>query len=341
MVAFSDVGRRVLVGWTGSREAARALNDAIPLMRGAEIVSVLSLEKPSEGATIPTPPPDVVAHLNRTPTASPRTTSKVLDKVGTADVLRRRAAQMQADLLVMGGLEPSRPPAQSSQPHHALDLAIDGMPRAAVALRSRRIRSSDCKASCARQDGNLMDAGHQVTLTLQPSELPRFDALFQRGVRVLALCGRSVHQFLTDELGLAPEYVRDRVSTVFLDGDVLDDLEKAVLRAGSTLALSAAMPGVVGAALRRGGYYAAMRGSITRDSELASGAEFVTAVVTVKLFNLLLKEVGPTLLERGIVLDAREVQEALGAAASRAELPQGGDVLLRCKVAPSGQSAST
>ena len=154
-----------------------------------------------------------------------------------------------------------------------------------------------------------MDAGHQVTLTLQPSELPRFDALFQRGVRVLALCGRSVHQFLTDELGLAPEYVRDRVSTVFLDGDVLDDLEKAVLRAGSTLALSAAMPGVVGAALRRGGYYAAMRSAITRDQELASSeTEVATALVTVKLFNLLLKDLGPILLRRGIVLDAREVR---------------------------------
>ena len=177
-----------------------------------------------------------------------------------------------------------------------------------------------------------MDARHQVALPLQPNELSRFDALFQRGVRVSAHCGRSVQQFLTDELGLTPEYVKEHVSTVFLDGDVLDDLEKAVLRAGSTLALSAAMPGVVGATLRRGGYYAAMRDAITHDQELASSeAKVATALVTVKLFNLLLKDLGPILLRRGIVVEAREAREALGAAPSSAELPEGGEVLITCR----------
>src|SRR5579884_3470585 len=36
--AFATVGRRVLIAWDGSREAVRALNDAMPLIAGAERV---------------------------------------------------------------------------------------------------------------------------------------------------------------------------------------------------------------------------------------------------------------------------------------------------------------
>ena len=125
---------------------------------------------------------------------------------------------------------------------------------------------------------------------------------------------RSVLGFLVQDLGLTPEYVQQRITTVFLDGQVVDVLEDATLRKGSRLALSAAMPGLVGATLRRSGPYAAMRAEITRSAEHELHVcSAVTTVVEVKLFNLLIDEIGPVLLERGVLLE-REAVAALGVA---------------------------
>ncbi len=135
---------------------------------------------------------------------------------------------------------------------------------------------------------------------------------------------RSVLAFLVQDLGLTPEYVRQRITTVFLDGQVVDVLEDAMLRDGSRLALSAAMPGLVGATLRRSGPYAAMRAEITRASEHEVHARSAgTGVIHVKLFNLLLDELGPLLLERGVLLE-REALAALGLAV---QAPPGPDLL--------------
>ncbi len=149
-------------------------------------------------------------------------------------------------------------------------------------------------------------------LTLDRAELPRFKALLQRGVAARVGAGRSVLEFLVEDLGLTPEYVGERITTVFLDDQVVDVLEDAVLREGSRLALSAAMPGLVGATLRRSGPYAAMRGEITRSTEHERHRRTdATAVIQVKVFNLLLDEIGPALLQRGVLLE-REAVEALG-----------------------------
>ena len=43
---FETVGRRVLAGWNGGREAARALADAMPLLCNATDVEVVSLDEP-------------------------------------------------------------------------------------------------------------------------------------------------------------------------------------------------------------------------------------------------------------------------------------------------------
>jgi hypothetical protein len=162
-----------------------------------------------------------------------------------------------------------------------------------------------------------------VMLTLHRSERTRFAPILQRGLVVRVALPRSVLEFLVEDVGLTPEYVRRRITTVFLDGDVVDSLEDASLRQGSTLALSAAMPGLVGATLRRGGPYAAMRAEITRPRQPEPVRPGAVALVRLKLFNLLIDEIGPAVLERGVLLDADGL-EAVGHPADAApSAPEG------------------
>src|SRR6266566_2602394 len=42
---FGAIGRRVLVAWDGTREATRALHDALPLMSQAEAVTVMTVRR--------------------------------------------------------------------------------------------------------------------------------------------------------------------------------------------------------------------------------------------------------------------------------------------------------
>jgi hypothetical protein len=127
---------------------------------------------------------------------------------------------------------------------------------------------------------------------------------------VRAGTGVSVRTFLCEELGLSPGYLETRIQTVFLDGKAVDDLDSALVKDGSILALSAAMPGLLGATLRRGSYYAAMRGEISYhggDGTLQRGE----GTVYVKLFNLLVGEVGSVLLSKGIRIPGTEIGEFL------------------------------
>lgn len=168
-------------------------------------------------------------------------------------------------------------------------------------------------------------------VTLGPTELARFTGLLQRGVALRLARPCSVLAFLVEHLGLTPEYVAQRITTVFLDGQVVDVLERARLREGSRLALSAAMPGLVGATLRRSGAYAAMRAEITRAAEDDVDApKDATLVVHVKLFNLLIQEMGPALLERGVLLE-REALDTLGMAVDAAHEAADGLVELRVR----------
>ena len=60
---FPSVGRKVLVGWNGSRESARAVNDALPLLASAESVLLLAFQREARAEPGGLPPLDVVAHL--------------------------------------------------------------------------------------------------------------------------------------------------------------------------------------------------------------------------------------------------------------------------------------
>jgi hypothetical protein len=144
--------------------------------------------------------------------------------------------------------------------------------------------------------------------------------LLQAGVAVPVRAPCQVSAFLVEQLGIEPDYVERRITTVFLDGQVVDSLGEATLRNGGRLALSAAMPGLVGATLRKGGYYAAMRSEITLGAEAGAEAgrplsEAVPGVVNLKLFNLLIDELVGAVLRQGILLgwaEAVSLLEVLG-----------------------------
>lgn len=100
------VGRRVLVVWTGSREAARAVADAVPLLAGAEEVTLVAVQRPpAAGAAARTAPgPNIGEHL-RTHGITVRYEKVIVDAddVPVVDTVLNHAAESVADLIVLGG----------------------------------------------------------------------------------------------------------------------------------------------------------------------------------------------------------------------------------------------
>jgi hypothetical protein len=157
----------------------------------------------------------------------------------------------------------------------------------------------------------------------------------QRGVAVPARVPCSVADFLVRQLGVDPGYVEQRISSMFLDGQVIDDPQTAMLSDGSLLALSAALPGLVGATLRKGGFYAAMRSDITLAPGAApAGASALAGVVRLKLFNLVLEELTAVVLGHGILLPHAEAVAFLDALGRPLPPPPGGAPALVVAVPP-------
>ena len=95
---FADAGKRVLVAWSGTRESARALADALPFFTGASEITALAVNPGSHGAAMQA---DLAnwfgAHGIKAKTRIANTT-----EIEVGDVLLSAAADVSADLLVMG-----------------------------------------------------------------------------------------------------------------------------------------------------------------------------------------------------------------------------------------------
>ncbi len=106
--SYPDAGRRVLVAWTGSREAARALHDALPLLERADRVTVLSLRLPAEGdAPSALPALDLPDHL-KVHGVTADADHWLVGDLSAVDAILNRASDEGADLAIVGayGLGP-------------------------------------------------------------------------------------------------------------------------------------------------------------------------------------------------------------------------------------------
>jgi hypothetical protein len=167
------------------------------------------------------------------------------------------------------------------------------------------------QTKCARtQTGGDGGDARSLCLTVAENRLPLFFELLAQGFSLPLMVETSIRDVLCDQLGFCTDYLAERIQTIFLDGKTVDDVAGAIVHDGSTLALSAAMPGVVGATMRRQGRYAAMRQAISHRPADAPTAPR-QGRITLKLFNLLASEKGAAFLRQGVTVQGRDLHALL------------------------------
>ncbi|MDR3515818.1 MAG: universal stress protein [Azospirillaceae bacterium] len=101
----------VMIAWNGSSAAARAVGDAVPILRRANKVIVLSVNPPFrarlDAAAAAVPGADLVRHLSRHGIRAKAHHVNVGD-IEPGDILLNQAADLGVDLIVMGAYGRSR-----------------------------------------------------------------------------------------------------------------------------------------------------------------------------------------------------------------------------------------
>ena len=98
-------GKRILLTWNASRESARALREALPLLQSAEEVVVLASEPDSSRVDVASghPHADELMHYLEAHAVAATPTGTGSSDISPTDAIVAQAADMNADLIVMGG----------------------------------------------------------------------------------------------------------------------------------------------------------------------------------------------------------------------------------------------
>lgn len=128
----------------------------------------------------------------------------------------------------------------------------------------------------------------------------------QGGFLVSSIEGLTITSFLTTSCDISETYIREKIKTIFHNGNPVDDPNCTRLQHGSIVAVSGAMPGLVGAMMRMGSPYAAMRESITDRSEniIETGHSIY---VKLKLFNVILNDLWSGFLRKGVIFEKEKI----------------------------------
>lgn len=149
-----------------------------------------------------------------------------------------------------------------------------------------------------------------LEITIDKSNLDSFWAILSSGIHTRVNRGDTVFDFLMNTIGPNEQFIEENIQTIFLNNKVVDDIKKAQLNPDAVLALSAAMPGLVGATLRTSGPLKAFRDEISyHNKEIKPQTEQQSFIITIKLFNLVTKQIGDLFLKNGIILSGMELKE--------------------------------
>ena len=128
----------------------------------------------------------------------------------------------------------------------------------------------------------------------------------QNGFYIQTESGINLSLFLTQSCRISENYIQDKIKTVFHNGNPVDNLQNVKLRDNSVVAVSGAMPGLVGAMMRIGSPYAIMRESITeKDNSIPETGKII--YVKLKLFNTILHDLGKNFIAKGVIMDKESI----------------------------------
>jgi hypothetical protein len=151
---------------------------------------------------------------------------------------------------------------------------------------------------------------NNIEIQISQASAGKFSSLLGQGVGIDVPLGISLEELLSIHLGLGTDYVRDRIQTIFMNGKAIDREQEAMVNEGVTVALSAAMPGLVGATLRKAGPLSAMRAGISHN-RIRKPGDLKRGRITLKLFNMIAEETGPLILTQGVWLTGRQMSDIL------------------------------
>jgi nucleotide-binding universal stress UspA family protein len=104
---YPEVGRNVVIAWKAGRESARAVFDALPLLRNADTVQILEIKERGDDRPALAPDTSIAAALARHG-IKPTVRTSIAGDISVGDEILSRIVDMGADLLVLGAYGHSR-----------------------------------------------------------------------------------------------------------------------------------------------------------------------------------------------------------------------------------------
>jgi len=139
-------------------------------------------------------------------------------------------------------------------------------------------------------------------ILIKTNDIQPFSSILQQGFITKINPGYTLKQLLCNQFGISSDYVQTRIKTAFLNQRPVDNYDTAIVNDQDTLGLSGAMPGLVGATFRKNSVLSAFRSHISYSGISSKKNKKDDATITIKLFNFLIKEIGPKFLDKGLLI---------------------------------------
>ena len=149
-------------------------------------------------------------------------------------------------------------------------------------------------------------------IVIKTNDISPFSFILQEGFGITIKSGSTLKQLLCDQCNIPSDYIDRRIKTAFLNQKPVDNFDTVIVNDQDSLGLSGAMPGLVGAIFRKNSVLSVFRRNISYSySGISNKTDIKDGVLTVKLFNFLIKEIGATFFEKGVLIQSESLKKVI------------------------------